>query len=127
MKRILSLTLALLMLFSMCISFASCSKEEKMLYTEDTTLGNGSKTITFTVEHIDGFKVVFTIKTDKAIGIITPHLLFFGVSSTTSCAEELSISVVFVKLAIIFYSSVLISAFERIRFFGSVGFLVKYS
>ena len=67
MKRILSLTLALLMLFSMCISFASCSKEEKMLYTEDTTLGNGSKTITFTVEHIDGVKVVFTIKTDKAM------------------------------------------------------------
>ena len=67
MKRILSLTLAMLMLISMCALVSCKDKEETMLYTEDTTLGNGSKTITFTVEHIDGVKVVFTIKTDKAM------------------------------------------------------------
>ena len=69
MKKILSLTLALLMMFSICIFTASCGdgEEEKMLYTEDTTLGTGSKTITFIATHIDGTKVKFTIKTDKEV------------------------------------------------------------
>ena len=67
MKRILSLTLALLMLISMCTLVSCKDKGETMLYTEDVALGNGSKTITLTVEHIDGVKVVFTIKTDKAM------------------------------------------------------------
>ncbi len=68
MKQILSLTLVLLMIFSMCF-LASCADkdEEEMLYTEDTTLGEGSKTITFIVSHIDGTGITFTIKTDKAI------------------------------------------------------------
>ena len=68
MKRLLSLTLALLMICSMCIFTVSCGEtNEKMLYTEDTTLGTGAKTITFNVEHLDGTKIKFTIKTDKTI------------------------------------------------------------
>ncbi len=68
MKRFLSLTLALLMLLSVCVFTVSCKdNDEKMLYTEDTTLGTGAKTIIFNVEHMDGTKIKFTIKTDKAI------------------------------------------------------------
>ena len=62
MKRLLSLTLALLMICSMCIFTVSCGEtNEKMLYTEDTTLGTGAKTITFNVEHKDGTKIKFTL------------------------------------------------------------------
>ena len=69
MKRILSLTLAILMILSVCIFTASCGNdnEEQMLYTEDTVLGTGDKEFTFTVEHIDGTKVSFTIRTDEKI------------------------------------------------------------
>ncbi len=69
MKKILSLTLALLMLLSICLFAVSCKDgdKEEMLYTEDTTLGTGSKTIILTVEHFDGQKVTFTVKTDKTI------------------------------------------------------------
>jgi len=68
MKRILSLTLALLMVFSMCLLVSCADKdEEKMLYTEDISLGTGSKTITFIANHIDGTKVTFTINTDRDI------------------------------------------------------------
>ena len=84
MKRFLSLTLALLMLLSVCVFTVSCGgNDEKMLYTEDTTLGTGSKTITVTVEHIDGTKVKFTIKTDKSIlsDALTEHNLLEGEDS----------------------------------------------
>lgn len=68
MKKILSISLALLMI----IFFAmSCKKNEggegDMLYTSDTALGNGSTVFTLVVEHIDGTKINFTISTDKAI------------------------------------------------------------
>jgi len=68
MKKILSLTLVLLMIFSLTF-MASCNDEEpeQMLYTEDVTLGTGTGTLLFTVEHIDGTKINFTIKTDKTI------------------------------------------------------------
>ena len=68
MKRLLSLALALLMICSMCIFTVSCGEtNEKMLYTEDATLGTGAKTITFNVEHKDGTKIKFTIKTDRSL------------------------------------------------------------
>ena len=65
MKKILSLALAILMLISMCALVSCKDKEETMLYTEDVALGNGKTEFTFTVEHMDGKRVVFTIKTDK--------------------------------------------------------------
>ena len=68
MKKILSLTLVLLMIFSLTF-MVSCNDEEseQMLYTEDTTLGTGSGALLFTVEHIDGTKINFNIKTDKTV------------------------------------------------------------
>ena len=55
MKKILSLTLVLLMIFSLTF-MVSCNDEEpeQMLYTEDVTLGTGTGALLFTVEHIDG-------------------------------------------------------------------------
>ena len=69
MKKTLSLTVAILILFSICVLAVSCARgdDDKMLYTEDTTLGTGSKTVTLTVEHLDGTKITFTVKTDKTI------------------------------------------------------------
>ena len=69
MKKTLSLTVAILILFSICVLVVSCARGDdgKMLYTEDTTLGTGSKTVTLTVEHLDGTKITFTVKTDKTI------------------------------------------------------------
>ena len=64
-KRALALLLALLCL--LCLF--GCGKEEKdpwenALYTENTTLGEGEKTITVEVEAADR-TVTFTVKTDK--------------------------------------------------------------
>ena len=64
-KQILSLLLVLLCL--LCLF--GCSKEEKdlwenALYTENTTLGEGEKTITVEVEAADR-TVTFTVKTNK--------------------------------------------------------------
>ena len=72
MKKILSLSLALLMLFATCFVAISCADKDgggqgDMLYTEDTTLGQGSTTITLIVEHVNEKKVTFTINTDKTI------------------------------------------------------------
>ncbi len=68
MKKILSLTLVLLMIFSLTF-MVSCNDEEpeQMLYTEDVTLGTGTGALLFTVEHIDGTKINFNIKTDKTV------------------------------------------------------------
>ena len=65
MKKILSLALVMLMLISMCALVSCKDKEETMLYTEDVALGNGKTEFTLTVEHMDGKRVVFTVKTDK--------------------------------------------------------------
>ena len=73
MKITMSVILALLCL---AMLFAGCRAEPKPVYvdgtaryTEDTTLGDGSKTITVTVKDNEGKAVVFTIKTDaKTVG-----------------------------------------------------------
>ena len=62
-KKIVSLLLVLIM----ALSFVSCTDKADVwkdaLYTEDTTLGEGAKTVTVKVE-ADERIVVFTVKTD---------------------------------------------------------------
>lgn len=58
-----------LILLYVAVLFAGCNKgpvyvDGTAKYTEDTTLGEGSKTITVTVKDHEGKAVVFTIKTD---------------------------------------------------------------
>ena len=63
-------------LLVLCVAaiFVGCSKgpvyvDGTAKYTEDVTLGEGSKTITVTVKDHEGKAVVFTIKTDaKTVG-----------------------------------------------------------
>ncbi len=63
-------------LIILCVAaiFVGCSKgpvyvDGTAKYTEDTTLGEGSKTITVTVKDHESKAVVFTIKTDaKTVG-----------------------------------------------------------
>ena len=69
-RSILSVALALLMLLGIC-SLAACKEPtptdllwEGATYTEDTTLGSGSKTITVKVTAGEA-SITFTIKTDK--------------------------------------------------------------
>lgn len=65
MKKFITLALV----FIMCVFAISCADADggKMLYEEDTVLGDGNTTIIFTVEHFDGKMVTFTIKTDKTV------------------------------------------------------------
>ena len=90
MKRTLLFTLTFLML-AMSLICVSCVDRNgggsgEMLYTEDTSLGNGSTTFTLIVEHINEKKVTFTINTDKAIlsealvevGILKGHDDIYG-------------------------------------------------
>lgn len=71
MKQILkSVSVIVLVVIMSCMTLISCkdkaqSGEEKMLYTEDTTLGEGKVQFTFVCEHIDGTKITFKINTDK--------------------------------------------------------------
>lgn len=58
MKRILSLTLALLMLVITCLAIVSCNDDE---------VDTSEKTFTFTVVHADGTTKDFTITTTEAI------------------------------------------------------------
>ena len=57
-------------MFATLISFASCKEEQsadlwsEALYTEDTELGQGAKTLNVEVK-ANGKTVVFTVKTDK--------------------------------------------------------------
>lgn len=71
MKRILSLTLVILMLAMSVLAVACVDRngggQGDMLYVEDTELGTGNTTFTLVVEHINDKKVTFTIKTDKTI------------------------------------------------------------
>lgn len=66
MKKILYFILAILL----CFLMASCDNNEKIdlwdsaIYTEDTSFGNGEKTLEVEVE-AEGKSVTFTIKTDK--------------------------------------------------------------
>ena len=72
MKKTISLVLAILCILAL---FAGCGNKGPVYvdgtarYTEDTTLGKGSKTISVTVKDNEGKAVVFTIKTDaKTVG-----------------------------------------------------------
>ncbi len=73
MKKAISL---ILVIFCVVALFAGCNRNKGPVYvdgtaryTEDTTLGTGSKTITVTVKDNEGKGVVFTIKTDaKTVG-----------------------------------------------------------
>ncbi|MBE6944134.1 MAG: DUF4430 domain-containing protein [Ruminococcaceae bacterium] len=71
MKKTISI---ILLLICVAALFAGCNKgpvyvDGTAKYTEDTTLGEGSKTITVTVKDHEGKAVVFTIKTDaKTVG-----------------------------------------------------------
>ncbi len=71
MKKLICILLAILCVAAL---FAGCSKKPVYVdgtarFTEDTTLGKGSKIITVTVTDNEGKNVVFTIKTDaKTVG-----------------------------------------------------------
>ena len=73
MKKI---TRILLVLLCAALLFAGCNRNKGPVYvdgtaryTEDTTLGEGAKTITVTVKDNEGKAVVFTIQTDaKTVG-----------------------------------------------------------
>ena len=71
MKKIISVSVLLVVLITALVSFTSCFKNSEesdlwkdAVYLEDTTLGEGSKTLIFEVE-VDEKKIIFTIKTDK--------------------------------------------------------------
>ena len=60
----------LLLIFTMLLSFVACEKEkaslwDDALYTKDTLLGEGAKTLTVLVT-CEEKTITFTIKTDKA-------------------------------------------------------------
>ena len=64
----------LLTILCVALLFAGCNKgpvyvDGTAKYTEDTTLGEGSKTITVSVKDHEGEAIVFTIRTDaKTVG-----------------------------------------------------------
>lgn len=72
MKKTLSTALSVIMLFACLFGLASCKEETPdvnalwadAMYTEDTELGSGSKTLAVEIE-AEGKTVKFTIKTDK--------------------------------------------------------------
>lgn len=85
MKRILSLTLCLLMLTAClagCAAKAPIGLWANATYTEDTTLGEGAKTVEVEVKAEDT-AVTFTIKTDAAMlgDALLAHKLVAGEES----------------------------------------------
>lgn len=91
MKRLLIISLTLLMLIMSSLMIVSCVDKDgggqgDMLYTEDTTLGTGDTTFTLIVEHINDKKITFTINTNEAIlsnaltgvGILEGHDSTYG-------------------------------------------------
>jgi hypothetical protein len=68
MKKTLKSALALLLLFTLTLTFFSCKEERDLwkdaLYLEDTTLGEGERTTVLEVTALER-KVTFTVKTDK--------------------------------------------------------------
>lgn len=91
MKRLLIISLTLLMLIMSSLMIVSCVDKNgggqgDMLYTEDTTLGTGDTTFTLIVEHINDKKITFTINTNEAIlsnaltgvGILQGHDSTYG-------------------------------------------------
>lgn len=91
MKRLLIISLTLLMLIMSSLMIVSCVDKDgggqgDMLYTEDTTLGTGDTTFTLIVEHVNDKKITFTINTNEAIlsnaltgvGILEGHDSTYG-------------------------------------------------
>ena len=70
MKQTIKSSVALLLLLAIALTFACCKEStdpwESATYLEDTTLGEGSKTVLFEVTALER-KVTFTVKTDKEI------------------------------------------------------------
>ena len=82
MKKITSI---LLVILCVALLMAGCNRgpvymDTTARYTEDATLGDGSKTITVTVKDNEGKAVVFTIQTDaKTVGdALTENKLIAG-------------------------------------------------
>ena len=90
MKRFLMTSLAILILVSSCFVISCGSNTEiqgeQMLYTADTSLGEGDTVFTLVVVHIDGTTVNFQINTNKSIlsdaltevGILEGHDDIYG-------------------------------------------------
>jgi hypothetical protein len=90
MKRFLTVSLAILVLILSCFVISCGSNDEiqgeQMLYTADTSLGEGNTVFTLVVVHIDGTTVNFQISTDKTIlsdaltevGILEGHDDIYG-------------------------------------------------
>jgi hypothetical protein len=90
MKKILAISLTILVLMLCIFAVASCKKDSDgdgdMLYTSDTSLGTGETTFTLIVEHSTGEKINFTISTSEAIlsnaltgvGILQGHDSTYG-------------------------------------------------
>ncbi len=91
MKRLLTISLALLMLIVSSLMIVSCANKDgggqgDMLYTEDTSLGTGETTFTLVVKHINDKSVTFTISTNETIlsnalaevGILEGHDSIYG-------------------------------------------------
>ena len=73
MKNALRITFALLLIFTLAFTLASCGDDadttanpwDDAVYTENTEFGNGSKTVAVTVK-VNENAVTFTIHTDKS-------------------------------------------------------------
>ena len=90
MKKILAISLTILVLMLCAFAVVSCKKGSEgtgdMLYTSDTSLGTGKTTFTLIVEHSTGEKINFTISTNEAIlsnaltgvGILEGHDSTYG-------------------------------------------------
>ncbi len=71
MKKIISISVSLVIIFTCIFTLSACSNEanktglwENAVYLEDTTLGEGEKTVTLQV-CAEEQTVTFTVKTDK--------------------------------------------------------------
>ena len=71
MKKTLKIAISVILVLACLMSFAACRKEagevdlwEKATYKEDTTFGEGAKTVVVEVKVLEK-KVTFTVKTDK--------------------------------------------------------------
>lgn len=86
MKKFISASISLTLALTLILCLAACGKSapaeelwKNATYTEDTTLGNGSKTATVEFE-VGEKKITFTIKTDKEMlgDALNEHSLLEG-------------------------------------------------
>ena len=86
MKNRMKTTISVILAIFMILAAVSCSAQKNLwedaTYTEDTTFGSGSKTITVEVK-VDEHLVAFTVKTDKdTVGAaLLEHKLIAGEDS----------------------------------------------